>query len=150
MVSEINSADLEEIKKSQETVTVEEIAKAQLNQTELQTAAINRLVDSLAAPIAGSKAPREIREFGRAVTQVGMTATDKTIGNQRGAIASIDKFYDLNTKQLIDAYPLSSEFVFNYIYANYNGDKRACEQDYFQYFERISDGSLNEKKVTKN
>lgn len=46
------------------------------------------------------------------------------------------EFHDLNTKQLIDAYPLSSEFIFNYIYANYNGDKRACEQDYFQYFER--------------
>lgn len=46
------------------------------------------------------------------------------------------EFQDLNTKQLIDAYPLSSEFVFNYIYANYNGDKRACEQDYFQYFDR--------------
>jgi hypothetical protein len=46
------------------------------------------------------------------------------------------EFHDLNTTQLIDAYPLSSEFVFNYIYANYNGDKRACEQDYFQYFDR--------------
>ncbi len=46
------------------------------------------------------------------------------------------EFHDLNTKQLIDAYPLSSEFVFNYIYANCNGDKRACEQDYFQYFDR--------------
>ncbi|MBP6127533.1 hypothetical protein [Flavobacterium sp.] len=46
------------------------------------------------------------------------------------------EFYDLYTKQLIDAYPLSSEFVFSYIYANYNGDKRACEQDYFQYFDR--------------
>ena len=49
-------------------------------------------------------------------------------------IAKVE-FHDLNTKQLIDAYPLSSEFVFNYIYANYNGDKRACEQDYFQYFD---------------
>ena len=46
------------------------------------------------------------------------------------------EFHDLNTTQLIDTYPLSSEFVFNYIYANYNGDKRACEQDYFQYFDR--------------
>lgn len=46
------------------------------------------------------------------------------------------EYQDLNTKQLIDAYPLSSEFVFSYIYANYNGDKRACEQDYFQYFDR--------------
>lgn len=46
------------------------------------------------------------------------------------------EYMDLMSKQLIDAYPLSSEFVFSYIYANYNGDKRACEQDYFQYFDR--------------
>jgi hypothetical protein len=46
------------------------------------------------------------------------------------------EFHDLNTNQLIDTYPLTSEFVFNYIYANYNGDKSACEQDYFQYFDR--------------
>jgi hypothetical protein len=102
LVSEINPADLDEIKKSQETVTVEEIAKAQLDTEKLQLAAINRLVDSVAAPIAGSKAPREIREFGRAVTQVGMTATDKTIGNQRGAIASIDKFYDEAGRSILD------------------------------------------------
>jgi hypothetical protein len=46
------------------------------------------------------------------------------------------EYMDLNSKQLIDAYPLSSEFVFDYIYANYNGDKRACDDAYFQYFER--------------
>jgi hypothetical protein len=45
------------------------------------------------------------------------------------------EFHDLISKQLINTYPLVSEFVFNYIYANYNGDKRACEQDYFQYFD---------------
>ncbi|NHM01437.1 hypothetical protein [Flavobacterium difficile] len=46
------------------------------------------------------------------------------------------EYHDLNTKQLIDAYPLSSEFVFDYIYANFNGDKRACDDSYFQYFDR--------------
>lgn len=46
------------------------------------------------------------------------------------------EYMDLNSKQLIDAYPLSSEFVFDYIYANYNGDKRACDDTYFQYFDR--------------
>jgi len=102
LVSEINPADLDEIKKSQETVTVEDLAKAQLNQSELQTAALHKLVDSLAAPVAGSKAPRQLREFGRGVTQVGMTATDKTLGNQRGAIASIDKFYDETGKSILD------------------------------------------------
>lgn len=46
------------------------------------------------------------------------------------------EYHDLNSKQLIDAYPLTSEFVFDYIYANYNGDKRACDDTYFQYFDR--------------
>lgn len=27
-------------------------------------------------------------------------------------------------------------YVFNYVYATFNGDKRACEQDYFQFFDR--------------
>lgn len=46
------------------------------------------------------------------------------------------EFLDNRSSQLIDTYPLSSEFVFNYIYATFNGDKRACEQDYFQFFDR--------------
>lgn len=46
------------------------------------------------------------------------------------------EFLDNKSSQLIDTYPLSSEFVFNYVYATFNGDKRACEQDYFQFFDR--------------
>lgn len=46
------------------------------------------------------------------------------------------EFLDNRSNQLIDTYPLSSEFVFNYVYATFNGDKRACEQDYFQFFDR--------------
>lgn len=45
------------------------------------------------------------------------------------------EFLDNRSSQLIDTYPLSSEFVFNYVYATFNGDKRACEQDYFQFFD---------------
>lgn len=49
--------------------------------------------------------------------------------------AKVD-FIDLRGNQLIDTFPLASEFIFEYIYANYNGDKRACEETYFQYFDR--------------
>lgn len=49
--------------------------------------------------------------------------------------AKVD-YIDFRTNQLIDAFPLSSEFVFEYIYANYNGDKNACDADYLQYFGR--------------
>ncbi|WP_445711516.1 hypothetical protein [Flavobacterium sp.] len=49
--------------------------------------------------------------------------------------AKVD-YIDFRNNQLIDTFPISSEFVFDYIYANYNGDKRACESDYYQFFER--------------
>ena len=49
--------------------------------------------------------------------------------------AKID-YIDFRTNQLIDAFPLASEYVFEYIYANYNGDKSACDNDYLQYFGR--------------
>lgn len=49
--------------------------------------------------------------------------------------AKVD-YIDFRSNQLIDAFPVSSEFVFDYIYANYNGDKRACEETYYQYFDR--------------
>lgn len=49
--------------------------------------------------------------------------------------AKID-YIDFRTNQLIDAFPLSSEYIFEYIYANYNGDRNACDSDYMQYFGR--------------
>jgi hypothetical protein len=49
--------------------------------------------------------------------------------------AKID-YIDFRTNQLIDTFPLSSEYVFEYIYANYNGDRNACDSDYLQYFGR--------------
>lgn len=38
-------------------------------------------------------------------------------------------YIDLNSKQQLNSYPLSSEFVFEHVYANYQGDKRAIEND---------------------
>ncbi|WP_411030970.1 hypothetical protein [Spongiimicrobium sp. 3-5] len=38
-------------------------------------------------------------------------------------------FTDLRTKQQLNSYPLASEFVFEHIYANYDGDKRALDND---------------------
>lgn len=49
--------------------------------------------------------------------------------------AKVD-YIDFRTNQLIDAFPVTSEFIFDYIYANYNGDKRACDENYYQYFDR--------------
>ncbi len=38
-------------------------------------------------------------------------------------------YQDLETKQQLNSYPLTSEFVFEHVYANYDGDKRALEND---------------------
>lgn len=49
--------------------------------------------------------------------------------------AKVD-YIDFRNNQLLQTFPLASEFTFNYMYAKFRGDKRACEQDYFQYFDR--------------
>lgn len=49
--------------------------------------------------------------------------------------AKVD-YIDFKTNQLINTFPLMSEFIFDYTYANYQGDKRACEENYYQYFDR--------------
>lgn len=38
-------------------------------------------------------------------------------------------FIDLHTKQQLNSYPLSSEFIFEHVYANFDGDKRALDND---------------------
>jgi hypothetical protein len=38
-------------------------------------------------------------------------------------------YYDLMTKQQINSYPLASGFVFEHVYGNFKGDKRALDDD---------------------
>jgi hypothetical protein len=49
--------------------------------------------------------------------------------------AKVD-YIDFKTNQLIETFPLASEFIFEYIYAKYNGDRNACEESYMSYFDR--------------
>ena len=50
-------------------------------------------------------------------------------------VAKVD-YLDLKTNQLIETFPLASEFVFENIYAKYSGDRSACEPKYLGYFDR--------------
>jgi len=49
--------------------------------------------------------------------------------------AKID-YINFNNNQLIDTYPLTSEFTFENIYATFNGDKKACDDNYLSYFDK--------------
>ncbi len=45
------------------------------------------------------------------------------------------RYTDLETRQQLNSYPLSSEFVFEHIYASYDGDKRALDNDLIAYLQ---------------
>ena len=49
--------------------------------------------------------------------------------------AKVD-YIDFRTNQLIEAFPISSEFIFENIYSTYNGDKNACDDSYIPYFNK--------------
>lgn len=49
--------------------------------------------------------------------------------------AKVD-YIDFKSNQLLDTFPLASEFVFNYVYAKYSGDKRATDESYYPNFDR--------------
>ena len=49
--------------------------------------------------------------------------------------AKVD-YINFKTNQLIETFPLASEFVFSNIYSTYKGDKRACEETYYSNFDR--------------
>jgi hypothetical protein len=51
--------------------------------------------------------------------------------------AKVD-YIDFNNNQLINSYPLASEFIFEHIYANYKGDRRAAEDNYYSVFDKRS------------
>ena len=49
--------------------------------------------------------------------------------------AKVD-YIDYSNNQLIQTFPLASEFVFENIYSTYRGDKRAADETYYTYFGR--------------
>ncbi len=49
--------------------------------------------------------------------------------------AKVD-YINFKTNQLIETFPLTSEFVFSNMYSKYKGDKRACEDTYYSNFEK--------------
>ena len=51
--------------------------------------------------------------------------------------AKVD-YINFKNNQLIETFPLASEFIFSNMYATYKGDKRACEDTYYPNFSRRS------------
>ena len=49
--------------------------------------------------------------------------------------AKVD-FIDNTTKQLLESFPISSEFLFENIYSTYKGDRRAADDNYYSNFDK--------------
>lgn len=49
--------------------------------------------------------------------------------------AKID-YINFRNNQLLQSFPISSEFIFENIYATYKGDRRASDDNYYSYFDR--------------
>ena len=50
-------------------------------------------------------------------------------------VAKVD-YSNWTTNQLLKSFPLSSEFIFENVYANYKGDRRAADDSYFPNFDK--------------
>ncbi|WP_370407719.1 hypothetical protein [Tenacibaculum dicentrarchi] len=46
-------------------------------------------------------------------------------------VVGLVKYFDNSTDQLLESFPIESEFVFEHIYANYDGDRRALDDVFF-------------------
>ena len=49
---------------------------------------------------------------------------------KKSNVEAVVKYIDNRNNQLIDQFPLASEFVFEHSYAEYDGDKRALNDSY--------------------
>jgi len=49
--------------------------------------------------------------------------------------AKVD-YVDLKSNQLVQTFPLSSEYIFENVYSKFRGDRNACEDNYLAYFSK--------------
>ena len=63
-------------------------------------------------------------------------------------VTGIVKYVDLNTKQVIQTYPIESRFSFQHIYANFKGDKRALDASFLDLIRfRVVPFPTNEQMI---
>lgn len=48
------------------------------------------------------------------------------------------EYSNWKTNELLQSFPLRSEFIFEHVYANYKGDRRAAEDNYYSVFDKRS------------
>lgn len=102
LVSQLNTNDLKELKEAQAPVSLEDLAREQLTESELQTRTLREIKGVFQATAAGSRAPADLRELIRGTIVSGGKAARESAGNVRGGIGGANKFYEETGQSLID------------------------------------------------
>lgn len=93
LVTELNTTDLTQLKEaSKAPATLEELAQAQLTESQLLNATMQQFVTSIAGPTAASKMFTDAREILRGGIVGIQTGVTSAMGNQRQAQQDINKF----------------------------------------------------------
>ena len=100
LVTELTQSDLDQLQN--EPVTLEELAKASLTEDELQTALLQQLLDTFAAPTAASRLATDPREVARGLLMGVGDRLDASVGNQRAGINAVNKLVESSSKSLMD------------------------------------------------
>lgn len=94
LISEINTKDIETLKESQQPKTLEELAAAQLTESQLLNATMQQFITSFTAPTAASRGFTDVREALRGGISGIRVGVDQSLGNQREAQQNINKFLE--------------------------------------------------------
>jgi hypothetical protein len=99
LITELTQDDIDQLQN--QPVTLEELALAQLTEDELQTALLQKLVDSFAAPTAASRLATDPREITRGILMGASETLNRSFGNQRAGIESVNRALESNSEALL-------------------------------------------------
>ena len=101
VISELNEDDIKSLE--QGPATLEEIAKAQLTNSELQNATLLSIATQLGAAPAGARAMGELDELLRGTVSAVGDENKRILGNTRAGIENIDKFVGSSYEKIQEA-----------------------------------------------
>ena len=102
LVSQLNTNDLKELKEAQAPVSLEDLAREQLTETELGNRTLREIKAVFMGTAAGSRAPQDFNEVLRGTIVSASKSARESGGNVRGGIGSANKFYEETGQSLID------------------------------------------------
>jgi hypothetical protein len=115
-------------------ISPEQIREKEITKEKQIKVGTKTLLDSHGNPVKDEHGnPVKVDDFKTVRATIYETSQFKSVQ----VVAKVD-YNNLKNNQLIESFPIDSEYIFEHIYSKYVGDKNACDTDYFQYFDNRS------------